>query len=92
MEITWPLVDYLVLCRVVRGDGGTVLLRCVEEDKLNAGKSKVMVLNGEERLDCEVYVDKILLEHVSEFKYFGWNRVQTGQNVVGSWRVPLGPR
>ena len=37
--------------------------------KFNAGKSKVMVLNGEEGLECEVHVDEIRLEHVSEFKY-----------------------
>ena len=37
--------------------------------KVNAGKSKVMVLNGEEGLECEVHVDGIHLEHVSEFKY-----------------------
>ena len=29
---------------------------------------KVMVLNGEEVLECEVYIDGIYLEHVSEFK------------------------
>ena len=29
------------------------------------------VLNGEEGLECEVDVDEIHLEHVSEFKYFG---------------------
>ena len=40
--------------------------------KVNAGKSKVMVLNGKEGLECEVYVDGICLEHVSEFKYFGY--------------------
>ena len=34
--------------------------------KVNASKSKVMVLNGEERLECEVNVDVICLEHVSE--------------------------
>ena len=34
--------------------------------KVNAGKSKVMVLNGE-----EVHVDGICLEHVSEFRYLG---------------------
>ena len=39
--------------------------------KVNAGKSKVMVLNGEEGLECEVHVDGIRLEHVSEFKYLG---------------------
>ena len=40
--------------------------------KVNAGKSKVMVLNGEKGLECKVYVDGIRLEHVSEFKYLGW--------------------
>ena len=35
--------------------------------KVNAGKSKVMVLNGEEGLECEVLVDGIRLEHVSIF-------------------------
>ena len=39
--------------------------------KVNAGKSKVMALVGEKGLECEVYVDGIRLEHVSEFKYFG---------------------
>ena len=39
--------------------------------KLNAGKSKVMVLNGEEGLECEVNVDGIRMEHVFEFKYLG---------------------
>ena len=37
--------------------------------KVNAGKSKVMVQNGEEGLKCEGLVDGIHLEHVSEFKY-----------------------
>ena len=39
--------------------------------KVHAGKSKVMVLNEEEGLECEVRVDWIHLEHVSEFKYLG---------------------
>ena len=37
--------------------------------KVNAGKTKVMVLNGEERLECEVHEGGIRLEHVSESKY-----------------------
>ena len=37
--------------------------------KIHAGKSKVVVMNGEEGLDCEVHVDGISLEHFSEFKY-----------------------
>ena len=39
--------------------------------KVNVSKSKVMVLNGEEGLDCDVHADGILLEHFSEFKYLG---------------------
>ena len=30
-----------------------------------------MIMNGEEGWECEVHVDGIHLEHVSEFKYFG---------------------
>ena len=37
--------------------------------KVNTGKSKVMVLNGEKGLVCEFSVDGVQLEHVSEFKY-----------------------
>ena len=44
---------------------------CRRRLKVNAGKSKAMVLNGEEGLECEVYVDGLRLEHVSEFKYMG---------------------
>ena len=39
--------------------------------KVNAGKIKLMVLNRDEGLECEVHVDGICLEHVSEFKYLG---------------------
>ena len=39
-----------------------------------------MVLNGEEKLGCEVHVDGIRLEHVSEFKYLECvlNETRTG--------------
>ena len=37
--------------------------------KVKADKSKVMVLNREEGLGCEVHLDGMQLEHVSEFKY-----------------------
>ena len=37
--------------------------------KVNAGESKVIVLNGEEGLESEIHVDGIRLEHVSELKY-----------------------
>ena len=38
---------------------------------VNAGRSKVMVMNGEEGLECKFQVDGVCLEHVSEFKYLG---------------------
>ena len=31
-----------------------------------------MVLDGKEGLECEVYIDGIHLEHVSELKYLGY--------------------
>ena len=72
--------------------------------KANAVKSKVMVINGEDELECEVHVDRVCLEHVFKFKYldiwdvFWTNQVQMGQNVVGRWKggggwqVLLGPQ
>ena len=39
--------------------------------KVNAGESRVMVMNVEEEFDCELQIDGIRLEYVSEFKYFG---------------------
>ena len=33
--------------------------------KVNAGKTKVMVLNGEEGLECEVHIDGVHLEQCS---------------------------
>ena len=57
--------------------------------KVNAGKSKVMVLNVEKGLECEVHVDRILLEHVLEFKYFGCvlDETGTGGAECNRWRV-----
>ena len=37
--------------------------------KVNAGKTRVMLLNEEEVLESEVHIDGICLEHVLEFKY-----------------------
>ena len=37
----------------------------------NADKSKVMVLNEEEGLECKVLVNGMRLEHVSQIKYLG---------------------
>ena len=40
--------------------------------KVNVGKSKVIALDGEERLDYKVSIDGICFEHVLEFKYLGF--------------------
>ena len=58
--------DDLVLCGELEEDLRTMVGQFVEVCrrrglKLNAVKSKVMVLNGEERLECEVHVDGIHL-------------------------------
>ena len=39
--------------------------------KVHAGKSKVMVVNGEEGLEYEVHEDEVCLEHISKFQYLG---------------------
>ena len=72
--------------------------------KVNAGKSKVMV-NGEEGLECEVLVDRVRLEHVSEFKYLGCvldeagtegakcgRKVASGRRVTGAIRSLVNAR
>ena len=68
--------DDLVLCGESNEDLRAMVGRFVEVCrrkglKINAGKSKEMVINGEDGLECEVLVDGIRLEHVSEFKYLG---------------------
>ena len=62
--------DDLVLCGESEEDLGVMVGRFAEvcsrrRRKVNAAKCKVMALNGEEGLECEVYVDRIRLEHVS---------------------------
>ena len=62
--------------------------------KVNAGKSRVMVLNGEEGLECEVHINGIGLEHVSEFKYLrcvldesGKDEAECSRNLESGRRV-----
>ena len=71
--------DDLVLCAESGEDLRAMVGRFVEVCrrrglKLNAGKSKVMVLNREEGLEGEVHV----------------HQVQTRQNLVGKWRAGEG--
>ena len=73
--------------------------------KVNAGNSKVMVLNGEEGLECEVHVDGTHLEAVPEFEYL-WcgldesgtdgaecsRKVASGRRVAGAIRSLVNAR
>ena len=52
--------------------------------KVNVGKRKVMVLNGEEGLDYDVHVNGICLEHVSNIRdVLGESGIDKAQNVIG---------
>ena len=66
--------DDMVLCDESEEDLRVMVVRFPEVCrrrglKVSTVMSRVMVLNGEEGLECEVHVDRIRLEHVSEFKY-----------------------
>ena len=64
--------DDLVLCGESEEDlrmmVGSFAEVCRRGLKVNADKNKMMVLGGEEGLECHVCMDGICLEHVSEFK------------------------
>ena len=79
-EREWRLLsllyaDDMVLWGKPEEDMRTMVGRFVEMCrrglKVNAGKSKVMVMNWEEGLECDVYVDGVRLEYASEFIYLG---------------------
>ena len=64
----------LVMCGESKEDLRAIVGRFVEVYggrglKVNAVKSKVMVLGREEGLACKACVDWVRLEHVSGFKY-----------------------
>ena len=65
----------------------------------------MMVLIGEEGLECEIHVDRIRLEYLSEFKYLGCvldksstdetecsRNVASGRRVAGSIRSLVNTR
>ena len=91
------LEDDLVLCGETKED-----LRGMVEQfagvcrrrglKVNAGKSKVIVLDGEEGLEYEVYIDGIHVEHVLEFKYLGYVFDESGTVQMDNLRGLLGIR
>ena len=66
---------------------------------VSEGKSMVMILNGEEGLECEVHVDRIRLEHVLEFKYLrsvldesGTDGTECSRKVAGTIRCLVNAR
>ena len=99
--------DDLVLCGESEEDLRAIVGHFIEMCrrrglKVNSDKSKVMLLVGEEGLDCEVCVNGIRLEHVSEFKYFGYvldesdtdeamcsRKVMSGRRVAGAIKSEL---
>ena len=54
--------------------------------KVNADKSKMLVLGGEEGLECEIRVDGTPYEQVIEFKYLGCVFHESGMDVAKSLR------
>ena len=49
-----------------------------------------MILGGEDELECEIHVDGVQLEQVSEFRYLGHGechrKVMSGRKVAGAIR------
>ena len=87
--------DDLVLCdeseEDLRAIVGCFIEMCRRRSlKINAGKSKVIMLSGEEGLECEVYVDGICLEqsrNLNTWDMFWMNQVLMRQSVVGRRQV-----
>ena len=46
--------------------------------KVNASKSKMVMLCGEGGLECEICVEEMRLEHVLEFKYLRYVLNESG--------------
>ena len=60
---------------------------------INTGKSKVKVLGGEEGVECEVCMNRMRLDHVSQFKYIGCVLDKSGTDKVECcWKVASGRR
>ena len=77
--------DDLVLCSGSEKDPRPMVRRLTEVCrrrglKVNASKSKLKVLNGEEGLEWEVCIDEMRLKRVSEFKYLGCGLNESGKD------------
>ena len=87
--------DDLVLCGESEEDLRAMVGRFVEVCrkrglKVNTGESKVILLDGEEGLECEVCINRYVYRmsrNLNTWDVFWTNEVQMKQSVVGSWRV-----
>ena len=84
MRMTW---FYVAIWKMIKDKGEMYWRRGL---KINAYKS--MVLGREERLGCEVLVNGMQLEHVSEFKYLGCVLDKFGTNQAKCWRSVVSGR
>ena len=88
-------VDNLVLCGESEEDLRAMVGHFVEVCrrrglKVNEGKNKVMVLGGEEGVECEVTCmggDWRMRHNFSICDVFWMNQVQMKQSVLGRWQV-----
>ena len=62
---------------------GLFAVVCRRGLKFNAGKSKVMILHGEEGSECEVHVYASMSLNLNIWGVFWMNQAQMGQNVIG---------
>ena len=81
-------VDGLVLFGELEEDlkvmGGCVVETCRKRGlKVNADKSKMIMLGGEERFKCEVFAEQTQLELVSEFHFLGCDLDESDTDGVG---------
>ena len=60
--------------------------------KSNANKNKVMVVGGENGLECEIRVDEVRLEKVSQLKYLECVLDQSSTDVAGRCRKVVSRR
>ena len=75
--------DDLALCGELEGDLRSMVRQFAEVCrrrglKVNADKSRVIVLNGKEGLECEVHIYGICFKCVSEFQYLGYVLDESG--------------
>ena len=87
----------MVLCGESEEDLKAIVRRFIEGCrrrvlKGSAGKSKVMVLGLEEGLECEVCVNRIRLDVVSEFKYLGCVLDESGRDEAECCMKVASPR